>query len=72
MITVFMTWMWLNVSLTDPKIVMQFGGGKGPVHLHTVQCNGNEDNLLQCNHIKTEDNKHAYCVHFDDLGVSCG
>ena len=50
----------------------QYGGGKGPIHLHTINCDGNEVNLLECEHTKTEDDSHPYCVHFDDLGVSCG
>ena len=49
--------------------MLQYGGGKGPVHLRTIQCNGNESNLLQCAY---RDESHIYCVHLDDLGVSCG
>ena len=51
---------------------MQYGGGKGPIHLHSVRCAGTETNLLECEHIKTEDDPHPYCEHLDDVGVSCG
>ena len=58
--------------MADPKVVLQYAGGKGPIHLHSVRCTGTEANLLQCDHIKTEDYMHPYCEHLDDLGVSCG
>ena len=58
--------------LSDPKVVYQYRGGKGPVHLYNVLCVGNEPNLLECTHIKQEEQAHPHCVHAFDIGVSCG
>ena len=56
---------WL--VMIDAKVVVQYEGGKGPIHLHSVRCTGSETNLLQCEHIKTEDDRHPYCEHLDDV-----
>ena len=56
--------------ISDPKVVFQFGGGRGgSILLDELVCLGNEMNLLQCTHdgIKVHD-----CDHFEDSGVSCG
>ena len=44
----------------------RFGPGTGPIHLDNVHCGGNEQKLLDCNHL-TIDN----CVHSKDAGVAC-
>ena len=56
----------------DPKVVLQFGDGKGPIHIYNVNCMGNEATLPECEHSKTEVKNHHQCLHFDDVGVSCG
>ena len=54
---------------TDPKAVIEFGGGGGSIHLDGIQCLGNESSLLQCVHdgFGVHD-----CFHYEDAGVSCG
>ena len=51
---------------SDPKIVANFSGGRGPIILQ-VECFRNEDTLLDCN-----TNIARHCTHFNDVGVSCG
>ncbi|XP_069771836.1 HHIP-like protein 1 isoform X2 [Narcine bancroftii] len=45
------------------------GEGRGPVLLDDVQCQGQEDNLLQCSHSKIGETN---CSHREDAGVVCG
>ena len=61
-----------TIIFIDPKVVLQFGDGKGPIHIYNVNCMGNEATLLECEHSKTEVKSHDQCVHLDDVGVSCG
>ena len=46
-----------------------FGSGIGPVHMTSVGCHGNENNLTQCSYISGigVDN----CYHGKDVGVIC-
>ena len=52
----------------DPKVVVQYGGGKSnvPILFGGLNCTGMETNLLQCGHDQYR------CFHFEDFGVSCG
>ena len=52
--------------------MLHYPGGKGPFHIRDVVCNGNEDNLLKCTHIKIEEETNEYCVPPYDVGISCG
>ena len=52
--------------------MLQYAGGRGPIHIYGVSCTGSENNLLECEHEKTEIKSHPLCVHLDDVGVSCG
>ena len=53
----------------DPKVIVQFGGGRVPILFEGLNCTGNETNLLQCDHDEIGmDN----CFHLEDIGVSCG
>ena len=63
---------WCTIYLfTDPKVVMQYGGAKGPVHITAVQCFGNESSLLECTYGDTEGD--GWGSPFGaDIGVSCG
>lgn len=45
-----------------------FGGGSGPIVLDDVSCQGNESNLLLCNHNPV---LHTNCNHDEDVGVIC-
>ena len=46
-----------------------FGRGVGPVHMTSVGCHGNEENLTECSYISGigVDN----CYHGKDVGVIC-
>ena len=44
-----------------------FGAGTGPIHFNNVDCNGSEDNLLNCSHNSFS----CYSGHSDDAGVRC-
>ncbi|KAJ8027601.1 Deleted in malignant brain tumors 1 protein [Holothuria leucospilota] len=43
-----------------------FGEGKGPIHLDTLECSGNELSLLDC-----EYKQKSNCMHNEDAGVEC-
>jgi hypothetical protein len=45
-----------------------FGGGEVDIILHDIQCNGSEDNLLQCIHGIEVHN----CFYYEAAGISCG
>ena len=45
-----------------------FPEGQDPIHLDDVSCNGNEDNLEECQH---QDWDTHNCRHVEDAGVSC-
>ena len=45
-----------------------FGGGSGPIVLDDVDCQGDESNLLLCNHSPALSTN---CNHEEDIGVIC-
>ena len=44
-----------------------FGQGEGNIHVLSTDCDGDEENLLQCFHTATQQN----CDHTSDVGVRC-
>lgn len=49
-----------------PVMDAGFGKGVGPVYLSSVDCNGDEADLLNCTFTR------ATCNHDQDAGVKCG
>ena len=47
-----------------------FGYGTGPIILDSVNCIGNENNIIQCAHLGVGVTA-SYCYHFYDVGVEC-
>ena len=47
-----------------------FGRGKGVIWLDTLNCNGNESSILECEHGVFGNTKG--CSHYSDSGVVCG
>lgn len=47
----------------------RFGGGSGPIFLSKLRCNGQETNLLGCQHSYFHDIH--YCHHDYDAGLKC-
>ena len=45
-----------------------FGAGVGPIHISTVDCRGDENNLLECSHSSA---LRCYRGHSEDAGVRC-
>ena len=45
----------------------QFGPGSGPIFLEQVNCDGNEDRILDCS---ASYGLHS-CTHADDVAVVC-
>jgi len=43
--------------------------GTGPIHIYNLQCEGFEDNLIDCDHDPVQV---AVCDHKDDVGILCG
>ena len=45
-----------------------YGMGRGPIFLDDVDCSGDEERLIDCEHngISVHD-----CYHFEDAGVNC-
>ena len=56
----------LVLFLTDPA-VLSFGSGSGEIQLMSVNCDGSESLLLDCN----ADTDTSDCSHPEDAGVSC-
>ena len=46
-----------------------FGEGTGPVLLGNVHCNGDEENIGDC---QAREGDFVHCNHNQDAGVSCG
>ena len=46
-----------------------FGQGTGPIFFRTLQCGGDEENLLQC--ASSGVALHQTCGHSNDAGVIC-
>ena len=44
-----------------------FGPSNHPIVLNRVHCNGDEDNLTECDSVKLI----GYCSHSDEVGVAC-
>ena len=56
----------LALFLADPA-VLSFGSGSGEIQLTSVNCDGSESVLLDCDaYTDTID-----CGHIEDAGVSC-
>ena len=45
-----------------------FGKGNGSILADGYYCQGNETSLLNC----SKTGYHAYCSHYDDVGIACG
>lgn len=46
-----------------------YADANGPIGIHSVQCNGDEDRLLNCSF---RDDLDTYlCFHFEDVRISC-
>ena len=59
----------MNV-FTDPKVVVEYGGGTVPILFEGLSCTGTEDSLLECNHNGIHGSHN--CFDFEHIGVSCG
>lgn len=44
-----------------------FGPSNHPIVLNRVHCNGDEDNLTECDSVKLT----GFCSHSDEVGVAC-
>ena len=49
--------------------VQEYGGGRGPILLDDVDCDGHERTLLECFYPAIGDHN---CGHHEDAGVVCG
>ena len=62
-----------NSFRTDPipELTLQYGAGNPtqPILLRDVDCEGNEANILECNH--PEVNNLGFCDHQTDAGIIC-
>ena len=56
---------------TDPKAVIEYGGGTLPILFQGVTCTGIEQNLLECDHSEIGSYNDCYNI-FEQVGVSCG
>ncbi|XP_065884217.1 scavenger receptor cysteine-rich type 1 protein M130-like isoform X2 [Dysidea avara] len=45
-----------------------YGMGTGPIHIYNLQCEGFEDDLIDCDHDPAQ---FAVCNHKDDVGIVC-
>ena len=57
-----------NGALSAPRLVV-YGGGKGPVWLNRMQCEGNETSVSQCSHAGWGED-YSYCWYYH-AGVVC-
>ena len=57
----------LNIIAAIARTNAYFGQGTGVINMDNVQCNGNEDYLINCTYIADHN-----CAHFEDAGVTCG
>ena len=48
----------------------EFGAGSGPIHIYNMDCQGDENALLDCDILSEDGN--IYCHHAEDAGVICG
>ena len=48
-----------------------YGHGSGPVFLDAVYCNGNELNIISCEHNRPLGLPNTDCTHLTDVGVEC-
>ena len=44
-----------------------FGQGSGPIVLDNLDCNGDEESILECDF----DPDTSDCTHFEDAGIRC-
>ena len=58
----------INHSLLGAKAISNahYGAGTGLIHMDNVECDGNEENLLNCSFIQEHD-----CGHNEDASVDC-
>ena len=57
----------LNITAAIARTNAYFGQGTGLINMDNVQCNGNEDYLINCTYIADHN-----CGHSEDAGVTCG
>ena len=57
---------WLYVGM---YYLHRYGMGTGPIHIYNLQCEGFEDDLIDCDHDPAQ---FAVCNHKDDVGIVCG
>jgi len=50
-------------------MLRRYGRGTGPIHIYNLQCEGFEDDLIDCDHDPVQV---AVCDHKDDVGIICG
>ena len=73
-VNVFKEYLYYNTSKTEytgaiPVYDAFSGRGVGPVHMTSVGCHGNEDNLTECSYISGIGVDS--CYHGKDVGVIC-
>ena len=61
------TWSLLKYYFLDAKLLLDYGGGTGPIVWDKVKCKGHEDVLTDCASEAIHD-----CDHSQDIGVICG
>lgn len=47
----------------------EFGEGTGPIWLDNLNCEGQENSILECEHNPWGDNN---CRHSEDIAINCG
>ena len=59
-----------QLGLGNTGTFKRYGAGPSyyPIHLDGVICNGNEANILACEHLGLGDEN---CTHIEDTGVTC-
>ena len=64
----FLTNIW-HFKYKDMVDYCSYGGGSDrPINIHEINCNGNEDRLIDCDY---EVYTYFYCHHSENVAIAC-